>query len=390
VRVATLRKRGQDTWQLVAYAGIDNRTGKQRQVTRTVHGSEREARRALNRFATDVEDQKVQAASGTFGEQLEDWIRRGRDRKGKPWSPKTKANVRGWADNYIKPQLGGLPLRKVSAAAIADMYDELLTRGRAGHPLSCSTVHRVHNVVHRALEDAVRRGRLAVNPAHLVDAPQVGTRAVAPPSAHEVDKLILTATEEDPTFGAFLELAASIGARRGELLALRWKDINFDPDNPRVEIARNAVWTRPSGLVIKPPKTGERRWVSLDDASVDALCAARNLAVEQANAIGIELAADAYVFGLLPWTEPWRPDSVTQRFHRLCARLGVSGVRLHDLRHHSATTLLTHGVDVRTVAGRLGHRSAKMTLDVYGHFMPAADLEAARVLSERTRVRRRA
>ncbi|MGH9152008.1 MAG: site-specific integrase [Acidimicrobiales bacterium] len=127
-------------------------------------------------------------------------------------------------------------------------------------------------------------------------------------------------------------MAAATGAHRSELVALRWCDVDLDAG--RVTISR--------GVVTGP---------------------------------------DAYLFSAeVDAGTPWHPDSASRSFARLCRRTGVTGIRLHDLRHFVATRLLSAGADVRTVAGRLGHRNAAITLNVYSHFLAEADRDAADLL----------
>jgi integrase len=135
--------------------------------------------------------------------------------------------------------------------------------------------------------------------------------------------------------------------------------------------------------VEKDTKTHASRRVSLDGTTIDALRAHRERASERATICGIKLPAGAFVFSPeVDGSVSWHPDSASRSFTRLCRRAGIKGVRLHDLRHYVATRLLSSGVDVRTVAGRLGHRNAATTLNVYSHFLVEADREAADVLGK--------
>jgi integrase len=134
--------------------------------------------------------------------------------------------------------------------------------------------------------------------------------------------------------------------------------------------------------VEKDTKTHQARRVTLDRATIEALSLHRQTAVDRATMCDVRFDEDGYVFTSDLGRTPWFPDSVSRRFRRLALDVGLSGVRLHDLRHYVATRLLTAGVDVRTVAGRLGHRNAATTLNVYSHFVPEADRRAADVLAQ--------
>ncbi len=201
---------------------------------------------------------------------------------------------------------------------------------------------------------------------------------IAPPTPAQLAKLQKAIDASDPEFGVFVRLSAMTGARRSEVLALRWTDV--DLERGVVTIGRGLV-QGPDGLVEKDTKTHQTRRVALDAPTTAVLTDHRSAAVERAQHCGVALADDAFVFaGDVAGTTPWYPDSASRRFRKACDEVGLKSVRLHDLRHYVATRLLSAGVDVRTVAGRLGHRNAATTLNVYSHFVPEADQEAAKIL----------
>jgi integrase len=132
------------------------------------------------------------------------------------------------------------------------------------------------------------------------------------------------------------------------------------------------------GLVEKDTKTHSLRTVAVDGSTADVLNEHRSRTLARLTEAGLDWAPAAFVFAsTIAGSTPWFPDSASRRFRRLCEEAGVRGVRLHDLRHYVATRLLAAGVDVRTVAGRLGHRNAATTLNVYAHFLADADRDAA-------------
>ena len=191
-------------------------------------------------------------------------------------------------------------------------------------------------------------------------------------------RVLKRASESSPELACFLVLASATGARRSELVALRWRDTDLADGIVRIE---RGVVTGPDGLVEKGTKTHAARQVALDGHTVATVRAHRERMSERAQAFRVELTEDSFVFSNVPaCSEPWYPDSVSRGFKRLCAEEGLAGVRLHDLRHFVATQLLSAGVDVRTVAGRLGHRNAATTLNVYAHFLADADRSAADVI----------
>jgi integrase len=222
-------------------------------------------------------------------------------------------------------------------------------------------------------------GWLGVNPATSASPPRVPAPSINPPTPTQLAKLQASIEDGDPEFAMFVRLSAITGARRSEMLGLRWPDV--DLDRAVVTISRGLV-VGPDGLVEKDTKTHQVRRVALDDATVEALRAHRTAAEERAARFAGQVDPDAFVFASdVGGRIPWFPDSASRRFRQACRRIDLHGVRLHDLRHYVATRLLTAGVDVRTVSGRLGHRNAATTLNVYAHFVPETDQKAAEVLA---------
>ncbi|MEA2686879.1 MAG: integrase [Actinomycetota bacterium] len=369
-----MRQRG-SSWELRVYAGRDVVTGRKRWVSRTVKGGKREAQRALAAMVVEADRGALTHTTATVGELLEEWF--GLASPG--FSPKGAKETRGVIDRNLLPFLGNVPLSKLGAADLDRFYRRLREKGgRAGRPLAPGSIRRAHGVLHRALGQGVRWGWLGVNPASSATPPRVPMPDINPPAPHELAKLFALATEADVDLADFILLAAATGARRSELIALRWTDL--DLDGATVWISRGIV-AGADGLVEKDTKTHAARRVSLDPTSVAAVAAHRARAVERARVGEHELDERAFVFSHeIDGSKPWHPDSASRGFARLCRMAGLRGVRLHDLRHYVATRLLAAGVDVRTVAGRLGHRNASTTLNVYSHFLAETDREAANVL----------
>jgi integrase len=369
-----VRKRG-SAWQVIVSAGADPITGRRRQVTRFVHGTKREAEGELARLLVRVGQGSAPATNVTVDELLTRWL----ENVGPDWSPSTLAVTTTYVDLYLRPSLGKVQLRKLTPAKIDAFYAAMRDRGgRKGASLSPRTVRRIHNIVHSSLQQAVRWGWVTTNPASNASPPRTIKTDPKPPAPDEVARLLEECERTDPSFTMFVRLAAATGARRGELVGLRWSAVDFDACS--LLIARSVV-NGTATVVEKDTKTHQARRIALDEGTVAALTTHRLRCAEAALACGTPLAADAYVFSSDPvGLAPWHPNSATQHFRRLRQRVGLEHVRLHDLRHYVATRLIAAGVPVRTVSGRLGHSNTATTLNVYSHFVEATDQDAAALL----------
>ncbi len=367
-----LRKRG-SSWELRAYAGRDPITKRQTYVTQTFRGGKREAEEVLARLVTEVAGGGHASQDTTVGDLLRSWL----DLAKAELSPSTARGYDWIATNYILPTLKDVPLAKLKTAQLDRFYAKLRGQGgQDGKPLSAATVRQVHAILRRALQQGVRWGWLGVNPAVLASPPKVRHAVTEAPEPDDVVRLIEAGTEEDPDFGCYLHLAATTGARRGELCGLQWQDVDLPAK--AVLISRNVVEAARSVLVTKDTKTHAARRIALDATTVSVARGHRKRCEERAAACGVTLSPGSYLFSRDPdGKRPWAPNDVTKEFIRLRNKLGLGGVRLHDLRHFTATRLLAAGVPVRTVSGRLGHANAATTFGVYAHFVEESDRDAA-------------
>ncbi len=371
------RQRGNGNWELRAYIGRDPVSGRKRYATKTVAAKgKRAADKALATFVAGLGAGGVTrpSASVIFGELVERWI----ETAGPGWSPSNDVTVRRIVGSYLAPLLT-VRIDRLRPADLDAFYAGLRQRGgKGGRPLSAASVRRVHNVVRSAFQQAVRWEWLAANPASKASPGSAAATVIRPPDAEAVAALLERAERDSPAFALFLVLAAVTGARRGELLALRWPDV--DQDGGSLTIAR-AISDGPEGPVERArPKTPGSVWrIALDEATLALLATHRARMAEQALMCDVPLPASALVFSHAPdGSVPWRPGYASLKFRRLRDELGLGDIRLHDLRHFVATTLLAAGVDLRTVAGRLGHAGGgRTTLAVYAHFQQAPDRVAA-------------
>jgi integrase len=259
-------------------------------------------------------------------------------------------------------------VRDVTPFVLDGLYKQLAHDG-----WSAFRIRRVHEIAGASYRKRAIPFRWAIsNPARDVRPPALPSTEIKPPSIEEVQRLLAAASGP---LRVFLRLSANTGARRGEVLAVQWRDV--DLDEGRVVIRRSLVHTPTSGLVIRETKTGRKghRVIGIGPNVVSELTAHRE---EQAgHAAGQLLPPPMWVFSHDGGITPWRPDFVTLKFNRLRKTQGLERVRLHDLRHFVATSMLSDGLPVTTVSKRLGHARTSTTLDRYSYWVPAVDADAA-------------
>ncbi len=373
--IGHIRQRGK-AWELRAYSGTDPVSGRKKYVTRTIQGTRKDAELALAHLLVEVTGGAYSALDATVADLVLRWFELAKPEL----SPSTIRGYQRNINNYILPSLGRVKVARLKAAEIDHFYAMLRARGGVdGRSLAPASVRQVHAILRRALQQGVKWEWISFNPATMASTPKVRPFKVEPPNPEAVMRLIDEAAKENPDFACFLTVAATTGARRGELCGLRWSAIDFD--SRTLTIAGTVVEGVRSELFEKDTKTHGSRKIAIDEWTAAELSHQFKRCEKRAAEIGVSLRQDAFVFSPGPdGRRPAVPNDVTKAFMRLRKRVGLETIRLHDLRHFAATRLLSAGVSVRTVSGRLGHASAAMTLGVYAHFLEVSDREAADVL----------
>jgi integrase len=366
------------------YSGVDPLTGREHYL-REIVDTPAEAERTRVRLLNQVDERRQTRTTATLAQLLDRWL------EVVELDLTTRAGYLGKIEKHIRPTLGHLPIAKIDAELLEHFYARLRrcraqcsgrpVRGHTCQPLAPSTVRQIHWILSGALGRAVRWRWIAVNPATQAEPPGLTPPNPELPSAKDAARILTAAWEKDPDWGSFLWLAMTTGARRGELCALQWQHVDVEVG---VLTIATAVAQVGGTRAIKGTKTHQKRRIALDAETVAVLQELRDRAVERAAAIHFELPDTAYVFSLDPdGQRALVPDTATQRYGRLVRRLGLTG-HLHQLRHYSATELINAGVDVRTVAGRLGHGGGgATTLRVYAAWVAESDQRAATALGSR-------
>jgi integrase len=321
----------------------------------------------------------------TVSTYLDDWI----EAHAVEIKPKTLQDYRHLINRHVRPDIGELRLQAVTPARITKLYRDLMTRGgRNGTGLSHRTVTYVHAVLRKAFRDAVVVEQLL--PSNPIERAKRPRKTAAEPGTiwHPAQLAAFLATAQSHRLFAFYHLAAYTGARRGELLNLRWRDI--DLDTPEIRITGSAAVI--AGKRIEgTTKSGRSRTVSLDAETVQVLRDHWKRQAQDRLKAGPEWrGADDYVFRTA-WGEPVHPDTVSSLMTTLIKAhndkhpdpdRALPHARLHDLRHIHATTLLLAGTQVHVVAARLGHADPSITLRVYAHVISNQLAEAADIFAQ--------
>jgi integrase len=365
----SMRETRPGVWQLRVGGGKDPDTGRYRTVTRTARGSRGTAEKALARLVRQVGAGQEQAAPKTVGWLLDAHLAN-LERLGR--AETTLRTYRAYRKR-TEP-IEAIRLDALSAAHLDGLYRALADQG-----LASATVRQVHAILRGALSQAKKWDLVDRNVAELATLPRMKQREVHPPTVAQVRDLLTAAEKKDPVLACMLWMAATTGARRGEVCALRWSDVDLEAGT--VTIARSLM-DLPGGPVEKDTKTHAVRAVALDPATVVMLTAHRAKVEAVLHAQGVEWDPAGWVFTVpVGDSDPVRPDWVTRSFVRLAAQAKMPGVRLHDLRHFVATTAVASGADLRTIAGRLGHSGGgAVTMRVYAHVLAERDRDLADTL----------
>jgi integrase len=370
-----IRRRGERSWELKFDIGADPVTGKRRVRYASFKGTKRDAEIELSRLVTqNAAGEGVDPSKATVAEFVDRWER---DWASVNVSPKTLERYKQILRLNVVPHIGAMRVQKLRQIHLSELYAKLQrTGGHKGRPLSPRSVGHVHRVIHRALGHAAAWGVVSQNVAAVV----------APPSVPDDGEIIILTEEqigttlrhfEGRTLRPIVSFLLGTGARRGEALALRWKDLHLDKAIVRIE--RSLEQTK-TGLRFKAPKTKKgRRNVAISPWLVAELRAHRARQQERRMALGLGRAPDdSLVFAR--WDGSTRsPHWLTQKFGQAMDTLKIE-CTLHGLRHTHVSQLIASGLDVLTISRRIGHASAAITLKVYGHLFANTDTRAAEIM----------
>ena len=306
----------------------------------------------------------------TIGEYLDVWL------KGSVYGSVRQSTYdrdTNLVNNHIKPVLGSLKLKKLNSAHVQNFYRNRLDTG-----LSASTVRKIHDILRRGLAQSVDWHLTQRNVADVVKPPRPVPKEIVALSTDETRRLLDAAAED--RLEALYVLAVHTGMRQGEMLALRWQDV--DIENAVLSVRRTL--TRRGGKVaFGEPKTKKsRRSIRLTPQAVDALRAHLERQLRDMEILGDHYQDQGLIF-TTDTGAPINPSNLRQRsFTPLLKRAGLPHMRFHDLRHTCATLLLSRGVHPKFVQELLGHATIAITLDTYSHVMPSMGDATAKAMED--------
>ena len=366
----SIRKRSDGRWEGRYTAGRNPTTGKP--IYKNVLGkTQTEVKEKLKIALTECEKIDVyKSAQYTVGEWMDVWFENYAAIKVRPSSHQT---YKGYIEHHIKPHIGSIPLSKLTTLDLQKLYKKLMKAGRVERieakkqpkGLSAKTVRNLNQIISSAMDMAIEQKLISVNPTNKCALPKVEHHEMNTLTQDQLTAFLAEARRSGVYEMYYTELAT--GLRRGELLGLKWGDIDFKDNVIRV---RRQV-ARIDGTVVEAPLKTKNAY--------------RCVAITQdvANMLKKKKADDnsrsEYVFSS-ETGGAISPDSVLNMLHRVLDRAGLPRLRFHDLRHTFATLALQNGVDIKTVSGMLGHYSAGFTLDTYTHVTTLAQTKAAETM----------
>lgn len=356
-------------YELTVEGERDPETGKRQRYYKTVKGTEKEAKAELRRMITEVEQGiAIRKLPIKVGDWMDQWVEN--------YLPHVEETTRvGYKTKikcYIKPALGDILVQSLRAYHVQKMVNDMMAKG-----LSAKNIKDTYNNVNAAMKKAVVLRMIPYNPCEGVSLPKVKRYKAKVYNITNIHKLLEIAKGTDMYLPVLL--CVTFGLRRGELLALRWSDIDFE--NKLLKVRNNMVRGE-KGFIIKAPKSEAGiRDLHIGDDLLEELRQARIQYFDDMCAYGRGFQNLNFVIRQADGS-PIRPDSMTQKWERFVEHHNLPHIRLHDLRHSHATALIMAGVNPKVVQQRMGHSDVNITLNTYTHVLPEMDIEAAELLDQ--------
>lgn len=370
-----ITKRGKNSYAIAVSLGKDN-TGKYKQQWITIKGNKKEAEQKLSEILHQIDNGTfLKPGKTTMVEYLNKWLL---DYAKPNLSPRGYERYESIIRVHLIPSLGKIVLTQLRPDHLQSHYTAKLNSG-----LSALSVRYIHTVIHKALQTAVKRGLVTRNVADGVDVPRARRNDMQTWDEDEINRF-LEAAQDSPYYELFY-LALFTGMRRGELLALRWQDVDFIYSqisvNRTLHRLQGGKYGDGSYIFTQPKSERSRRTIALSPSVILTLKDYKEKQAAIRAKLGRSLKDKDLIFSD-PEGNPLRPNTISRAWSLPAARAGIKAIRLHDARHTHASLLLKQGVHPKIVQERLGHASIQITLDTYSHVAPGLQ-EAAAVQFEK-------
>ncbi len=373
--MAHIRKRGKKKWQIIIEKERNPVTGKRRRKYKTVNGTKSEAKKVMRQMVYEMENGiAIEPSKMTVAEFLRQWLS---DYCKPNLAPRSYESYKMIVEKHLIPELGNIKLKKLKPFHIQSYQSKKLSSGRRDGKkggLSNTTVNRHNTLLSSALNYAVRMQMLPKNPAKAVKPPREDNREMVVLNEDQIKKLLDNC--EDDWIYNIIYFSVNTGMRRGEVIGLRWKDVEFN--NKVVRVNQICQRIRNKGIIFKEPKTqASRRSIAISRDLIKLLKNIRKKQNEQKLFMGEKYYTEQNLVFCNDDGTPMNPQGVTRKFKQVAKSAGFPDMRLHDLRHTHASLLLSKNISPKVIQERLGHKNISQTLDTYSHVSPKMQREAA-------------
>ncbi|TLS37776.1 tyrosine-type recombinase/integrase [Pseudalkalibacillus caeni] len=359
------RKRG-NTWEFTVDLGKDPTTGKRKRKSKSGFKTKKAAQAAANELMNQYnKGEYFEVSNKTFEDFINEWIE---NRASRTLRASTLDTHKWIIDKHLIPAFGDMPLGNIKPKDIDSFYKE---KEDAGY--SSDYIVDMHSILRKSLKVAIEWEYIQKNPVEAVSPPRIKAKEIQTWTMEESNSF-LKHTEEEPLHIAYV-LAIYTGMRKGEILGLRWKDV--DLDFGRISITQTLTRTR-DGLDFQEPKTrGSKRNISITPYVIEELKKRRKQINENKLLLGPTGYAEYDLVVCNNLGNPIDPRNLLRHFDKMIKQSQLSKIRFHDLRHTHATILLKLGEHPKVVSERLGHSRIGITLDTYSHVIPDMQKDTA-------------
>jgi integrase len=359
-----------ETWTFVVDVGRDPITGKRKQKSKGGFQRKRDAEAALRKLLSEIDENRyIEHSKEPFSSFIERWFH-------EHYKKRIKETTASSREYMLKKHLidenpfANRPLSSITTEDIDSFYNLKLDEG-----YNTNYIRKMHQLLHQAFNQAVKWKKIAYNPAAEADPPSIKKEEMKIWALNELQKF-LNECKNERNYITFV-LAVYTGMRRGEILGLKWSDIDFD--KKIIHVNRSLAYVPNKGYVLTTPKTkNAKRQIPISDHVIKELLIHKTNQEEWKQRLGTAYEDNNLVICTEMGTVQ-DPRNISRVMSRLCELSRVTPIRFHDIRHTHASILISSGVDIVKVSARLGHANPKITLEIYAHLLPNIQDDVAEI-----------